>query len=407
MDASISKGTTAYKYAIQIRKPLMKVYFKNLDAIRFIAALLVVLHHAQYFKRDGGHSSWLFLNNMLADTGRVGVNMFFVLSGFLISYLLLKENSQTGSINFKNFYIRRMLRIWPLYLAYGILLTLVTPFAFHVLGITVAHDLNVIITNLIFLILFAVNIQLAFFPYNKGIVEVTWSVCIEEQFYLIWPLLLLAFRKRLKLLFSLMLGIGFLCKALCLLLPHFFDISRDRLFQINYLLLFDKLELFGAGMFAAYLLFNKETYNKFLTLILHKYVQIVMLILMILVVFSIIGIPWISKNYFDHFFHAALFSYLMLMAVAENSILHLEYPLMKTLGKISYGIYLFHPPVCQLLLMLISKFSRNSAPVFTYELLYPILCVVVTCSIAYFSYEIYEKKFLKIKSKYASVQTRI
>lgn len=128
---------------------------------------------------------------------------------------------------------------------------------------------------------------------------------------------------------------------------------------------------------------------------------------MILVVFSIIGIPWISKNYFDHFFHAALFSYLMLMAVAENSILHLEYPLMKTLGKISYGIYLFHPPVCQLLLMLISKFSRNSAPVFTYELLYPILCVVVTCSIAYFSYEIYEKKFLKIKSKYASVQTRI
>lgn len=385
----------------------MKVYFKNLDAIRFIAALLVVLHHAQFYKKESGLSSWTFLNHSFADTGRIGVNLFFVLSGFLISYLLLKENSQTGTISFKNFYIRRMLRIWPLYLAYGITLTALSPYIFQMLGLPAVPDVKIILTNLAFLLLFAVNIQLAFFPYNKGILEITWSVCIEEQFYLLWPLLILLFRKRLKTLFIVMLSIGFLSKTLCLVLPLFFNVTTPELFGINYVLLFDKLELFGMGMFAAYILFNKHLYAGFLNRILNRRTQWIMLILTILVTFSIINIPWLSKNYYDHFIHAILFGYLMLMAVADNSILHLEYPLLKTMGKISYGLYLFHGPICQLLLMVFQKMFKHLQPVITYEIIYPAACVVVSCGVAYLSYELYEKHFLKIKSKYAAIQTRV
>src|SRR6186713_1880658 len=332
----------------------MKVHFKNLDAIRFIAALLVVLHHIQYFKKEAGIASWPYLTYILKDAGRVGVNLFFVLSGFLISYLLMKENSETGNINFKNFYIRRVLRIWPLYLAYGLVLIVFSPFIMHKLGIPVQSDTSTILTNLFFMLLFAVNIQLAFFPYNKGILEITWSVCIEEQFYLIWSLLLILFRKRLKLLFIVMLSIGFLSKTLCLVLPYFFKtLTTPQLFEMNYVLLFDKLELFGMGMFAAYLLFNKETYTQFFNAILKPGIQWSMLILTILVMLSIITIPFVS-NYIN-FIHAILFGYLMLMAVAPNSILQLEYPLLRTLGKVSYGIYLFHAPVCQMLLILFIK----------------------------------------------------
>jgi peptidoglycan/LPS O-acetylase OafA/YrhL len=385
----------------------MKVHFKNLDAIRFIAALLVVLHHMQYFKTSENLSSWTGLSYVLEDAGRVGVNLFFVLSGFLISYLLMKENETTGTINFKHFYIRRMLRIWPLYLLYGVVLIVLSPFIMQKLGIPAASDTHTILTNLLFMVLFAVNIQLAFFPYNKGILEITWSVCIEEQFYLIWPLLLIAFRKRLKTLFIVMLSVGFLSKTLCLVLPLIpsFPYTTPELFGMNYVLLFDKLELFGMGMFAAYLLFNKEKFSGFFEGMFQKPVQWVMLVVTALVMLSVLKIPVLSKYYYDHFIHATLFGYLMLMAVAPNSILQLEYPLLRTLGKVSYGIYLFHAPVCQLLLIVFKKVFGAAQNVLVYELMYPLAGVTATCGIAWLSYELYEKHFLKIKSKYSAIQT--
>lgn len=386
----------------------MKVHFKNLDAIRFIAALLVVMHHMQYFKATDGLSSWPGLSYILEDAGRVGVNLFFVLSGFLISYLLMKENEGTGTINFKHFYIRRMLRIWPLYLAYGVVLIVASPFIMQKLGIPAQSDSHTILTNLLFMVLFAVNIQLAFFPYNKGILEITWSVCIEEQFYLIWPLLLIIFRKKLKLLFVVMLSIGFICKTLCLTLPLIFPafpLTTPELFGINYVLLFDKLELFGMGMFAAYLLFNKQIYTRFFDVILRPAVQWVMLIITVLVMLSILKIPLLSKYYYDHFIHAVLFGYLMLMAVAPNSILQLEYPLLRTLGKISYGIYLFHAPVCQILLIIFKKVFGTAKSIPVYEFLYPLAGITATCAIAWLSYELYEKHFLKIKTRFSAVQT--
>lgn len=385
----------------------MKVYFKNLDAIRFIAALLVILHHGQYFKAEQGVSSWPWMDYILKDTGRMGVNLFFVLSGFLISYLLFKENSEKGHIHFKNFYIRRMLRIWPLYLAYGIGMIVLAPWVFSKLGIDTGIGLETTIVNLVFLLLFAVNVQLAFFPYNKGIVEITWSVCIEEQFYLVWPLLVAAFRNHLKTLFVLMLSIGFLSKLLCLVLPYFFPVTSLQLFGINYVLLFDKLELFGTGMFAAWLLFHKDRFPGFFRVALQPAVQWVMLLVTALVVFSVAQIPVLSRYYFDHFIHAALFGYLMLLAVAPNSILSLEQPIMKQMGKVSYGIYLFHTPVCQLVMIVFLKLFGNVPGIVIWELMYPIACVALTCGIAYLSYECFEKYFLRIKSRYAVVQTRI
>jgi peptidoglycan/LPS O-acetylase OafA/YrhL len=384
----------------------MRVHFKNLDGIRFIASLLVVLHHMQYFKTESGVASWPVLTYMLKDAGRVGVNLFFVLSGFLISYLLMKENSEKGTINFKHFYIRRVLRIWPLYLAYGIVLIVLSPFVMQKLGILNQSGTHAILTNLLFMILFAVNIQLAFFPYNKGILEITWSVCIEEQFYLIWPLLLIIFKKRLKLLFTIMLSVGFLSKTLCLVLPHFFPtLSTGELFRKSYVLLFDKMELFGMGMFAAYLLFNQQLYKRLFDAILKPGIQWFMLIFTMLVMLSIIKIPVLSKIYYDQFIHAILFGYLMLLAVAPNSILHLETPLLRTLGKISYGVYLFHAPICQMLLIFFIKFFGAVKNIPVYEFVYPLTAIITTCIIAYLSYELYEKHFLKLKNRYTTIQT--
>src|ERR1700744_123190 len=104
----------------------MKVYFKNLDGLRFIASFLVLVQHAYGFKKSYSDAS-PFVFSLFEETGRMGVNLFFVLSGFLISYLLLMERDASGTVSYRNFYLRRVLRIWPLYLGYGLFLNFFSP----------------------------------------------------------------------------------------------------------------------------------------------------------------------------------------------------------------------------------------------------------------------------------------
>ena len=105
------------------------VYFPNLNSLRFIAALLVIVHHVEQIRMMFGMEN-SFENKTIELIGRMGVVLFFVLSGFLISYLLLAEKEFTGEINIKNFYIRRVLRIWPLYFFIIILALFIMP-EFH------------------------------------------------------------------------------------------------------------------------------------------------------------------------------------------------------------------------------------------------------------------------------------
>ncbi|MEO6915720.1 MAG: acyltransferase, partial [Chitinophagaceae bacterium] len=92
-----------------------KVYFPNLNAIRFIAAFMVVFHHIEQFKLLYKIPANFNQNSPFYLMGKLGVVLFFVLSGFLITFLLLKEESVTGKISIRDFYIRRVLKIWPLY----------------------------------------------------------------------------------------------------------------------------------------------------------------------------------------------------------------------------------------------------------------------------------------------------
>ena len=90
------------------------VYLPGLNALRFFAAFLVIVTHIELLKGQLGFSnSWKFLEQF--NLGGLGVYFFFVLSGFLITYLLIHEKEKTGTIKIKAFYIRRLLRIWPLY----------------------------------------------------------------------------------------------------------------------------------------------------------------------------------------------------------------------------------------------------------------------------------------------------
>src|SRR5436853_5700667 len=98
-----------------VRQEPAGVYFPGLYGLRFFAAMMVIVSHVELFKDYHGLPNAYASNLAVYELGRMGVTLFFVLSGFLISYLLLAEKQATGTISVGRFYIRRILRIWPLY----------------------------------------------------------------------------------------------------------------------------------------------------------------------------------------------------------------------------------------------------------------------------------------------------
>ncbi len=152
----------------------------SVDGWRAVSIMMVLAAHA------GGTSPYLNTPAMagrfplIFDGGYLGVRFFFVISGFLITYLLIREDERNGKVSLRNFYIRRALRILPVYLAYLAVVAALQFFTeLHQAPITWVGDLT-----------FTTN----FLP--RGIISGhLWSLSVEEQFYLLWPITLLWLNK--------------------------------------------------------------------------------------------------------------------------------------------------------------------------------------------------------------------
>lgn len=154
---------------------------KGLDGVRGISIILVILAHLGVFEV-------LPIEYEFLISGRTGVEIFFVLSGYLITHLLIIECNSNGNINLRNFYVRRILRIMPAYWAFLIFCTL----------ISIAGFIRIDGISLTLAWLHIYN----FIPQDNltGILTHTWSLAVEEHFYLLWPFLLcIALRKSIKL----------------------------------------------------------------------------------------------------------------------------------------------------------------------------------------------------------------
>jgi peptidoglycan/LPS O-acetylase OafA/YrhL len=149
----------------------------QLDALRGIAILLVIAHNATLHY---GTASYL---HPLLDRGWMGVDLFFVLSGFLISGILLDTRESPNY--FKNFYARRVLRIWPLYYCLLAFMFVVLPHLSASQGVAIFAKSSPWWAYPFFL----QNFLLPLSTDASGPLGVTWSLAIEEQFYLVWPIL--------------------------------------------------------------------------------------------------------------------------------------------------------------------------------------------------------------------------
>jgi peptidoglycan/LPS O-acetylase OafA/YrhL len=152
-----------------------------LDGVRGLAILIVMLHHAVLCAPVKAPSGWQKVMSDVAGEGWIGVDLFFVLSGYLITTILLRTREQPKY--YRNFYARRTLRIFPLYYAAVFLTCVVFPFLSH------GNTARLLWSHQLWYWLYIPNV-LVFVQGNwfDSLFDHTWSLAIEEQFYLVWPL---------------------------------------------------------------------------------------------------------------------------------------------------------------------------------------------------------------------------
>ena len=368
----------------------MKIFFPHLNGIRFIAAFLVIAHHIEQVKHILNLDSYWESVPAIKLIGKLGVVLFFVLSGFLITYLLLEEEKTHSKISIAKFYLRRILRIWPLYLIIVFLAFLVWPH-FESLALTHDHSTCVITDLLPKIILFALilpNVALAIYspvPYAAH----TWSIGTEEQFYLIWPLLIRLFKKyKMILMISIIL----------IYITINFILNTDLVWTIGY---GKQIQSFWSmfnidcmaigGVFA--ILFHKKSYLiKLLVSPLVSYLSVITAVLLI-------GFG-VKFGLLHNEIYAIIFGLIILNFTAtDRTIIRLDYPVFNFLGNISYGLYMYHP-ICIMMAIQICKYFGMMSN----WILVP-LTLLLTILLASVSYYTVEKYFLRWKNKFAIVKS--
>jgi peptidoglycan/LPS O-acetylase OafA/YrhL len=394
-----------------------KEYFNGLDSLRFFAALAVFFTHVELIKKFTGFGThWIDpeeritkftvfqsvmskeidpLSPLISYSSALGVVFFFVLSGFLITFLLLKEKEQNNSIAIKKFYLRRALRIWPLYYLIFILGFFVLPYLdfFAVPGQDNFFQQN-FWGNLTLYAFFMPNLAFAIYTTAVPNIGQSWSIGVEEQFYLLWPLLI---RKSKNVIKSILWITGTIIalKGIILLSSPF--VKLDALIVLKKFLAMSKLECLALGGLGAYVLFNNK--EKILRIVYRPISQITsVVILPILIYFT----PTAFEDILHLLFSISFLVIILNVASNEKSILKFENRIFQYLGRISYGFYMFHVMCIVFTIHFLDKYIGldNDISKPQHILLYGI-SFLLTVALSSLSYHIFEKAFIRLKDKYA------
>jgi len=350
-----------------VPESLNKLYFPELDGFRGIAILAVIFSHAVLNKYLGKYA-----------VGNIGVEIFFVLSGFLISTLLLKEKIKNGKVSFKKFYTRRGLRILPVaYLFLGVLIFL-----------NFAFNLKVSFGSLIVSALFIKNL-----PFNyvgNWFNGHFWTLAIEEQFYLIFPFLLIySLKNYFRVLVFLVLFIPVL---------QFVGFHNIGIFYTNYPLhktTFVLITLFGNGTTAILIgsLLSILMFKGLMPVSNTNNYRFLSLVLFIIAMMFRIGFNILPGTYLTSTIFSLVIAFVIFLCITnDNDFLGkiLKSKILIKLGILSYSIYIW-----QQLFMYQQPWGNSFKYSDSLFLNIPVLFIV-----AYISYHFYEVRFLKLKNKF-------
>jgi peptidoglycan/LPS O-acetylase OafA/YrhL len=374
-------------------EPENKRFYPALNGLRGFAVLLVFFEH--YFPWAPVWMQW----------GWTGVDFFFVLSGFLITGILY--DTRHAENRFRNFYVRRTLRIFPLYYAILILVAISIPI-FHWIWKPQWFLWPIYLGN--FGIFRATRDSMTLlnsgvFPGFRLHFGHFWTLCVEEQFYLVWPMAVYLIRDRIRLR---NLCLAIICAAPLLRTVCYFALPRT-LLQMDFLYVFTPLRvdaLLIGGLIALCLrgperarivrLAHPLFWSLLVAIALGQTASLVFRGHLLASNFHAPGIETFGYSFIDVFAATVI-----LLALDEKTFLFRLFNRvwLRRLGEISYGFYIFHQLFYDVY-FLIPKliFGNNVAHI---DLLHALTSLICTPIIAYVSYRLFESKFLVLKNRFA------
>ncbi|MCX6182862.1 MAG: acyltransferase [Bacteroidetes bacterium] len=367
-----------------------KLYFENLDGLRFLCFLSVFFYHSFYteFTDIKSTSAYQFVKINLVGNGNLGVNFFFVLSGFLITYLLIEEKTINTNINLKNFWLRRILRIWPLYFFCVFFGFVVFPLLKQSFGQTPNEN-----ASLLSFLTFTNNLDFIYNgPPDASVLGVLWSVAIEEQFYLVWPIILFLLPvRKYWIAFAVIIVGSFVFRA------NFDDPEIHEKHTISC------IADMAMGSLGAWLIWMSARFR-------HLIENLSKLQIAVIYIFFFMAFFFREQlfyaNYgmriFERFFISiGILLIILEQCYAKNSFFKLsKFKFISGLGKITYGLYCLHFIAILITLVITRKLGLNSS-VWEVLILETSIALVITIIISSLSFKYFEKPFLKLKEKFA------
>lgn len=366
----------ALSFKTEYQDFINRKYFGSLNGIRAISAIVVIQIHSLL--------EWPSSFPKIFNQGYLGVDTFFAISGFLIVTLLMRERAKFTSIDLKAFYVRRTLRIFPIYYAViflGFLLYFaISPWKPN--GLAFYKDTFPVLLS------YTQNI----FIVNLGMYFHCWSLAMEEQFYLVWP--------AIEKYFNIYLRWAALLSVLFVSQLFNFGYFKDWLIDIYgneeaylmpmYLITFTPIIL---GVALAYTLNNRTGYAVFRFLFGSRASAIV-LFLILLTIREIDSGQGLARL----LAHITIVLMIGSLVVRED---HFCSALLKNkvlfyLGSISYGLYLYHVFVMFILAGVFSKLGYTLSPIMTF-----IITLSLTFIAAHYSYQYFERPIMKLKKNFS------
>jgi len=367
-----------------------KLFFPNLDGWRFASFLAVFLVHCFHTDYEYQRQSFTYdlFRNHLFKNGDLGVYFFFVLSGFLITYLLLSEQRLKGKIHIGAFYIRRALRIWPLYFFCLFFGFVIFPWLKKMFG-----EVPTETANPLFYITFLSNFDIIRNgPPDASVLSVLWSVAVEEQFYLAWPLLLFFIPKKYyPLVFLSIIGGSVLYRSFHLTYP---TVELDTFCVISDM---------AIGGLAAWLMLNSPVFVRWIKNLRREVLYLLYLASVIVFLFRHEIFTGDFMVTIERLIVAGLFGLIILeQNFCDHSFFKMKnFKLATRLGKYAYGLYCLHfiAILIQIKIGLYFGFTSQGWILF----FGPLLAFALSVAIALASYHLYEERFLKLKDKFAFI----
>ncbi len=371
-----------------------RLYFPELDGLRFVAFLMVFFFHGGWPEGMVRTLVGQTAARALRENGGYGVQLFFILSGYLITTLLLREEARYGQIQLKAFWIRRVLRIWPLYYLLIVIGFFVLPGLDGQLG--TSHHREMLQAHFLPFLAFLGNWSMALIRPAPDWLSVLWSVCVEEQFYLIVPLFVAIVTPRLRIPIVASMIVGSVAyRGWCA--------SR---FESQLMIVFNTFAQFDtllSGVLLAMVLGSNRD-RPVLTRWLRWLQWPIYAIFGWLLTWPRLGQGTPIHRTFDFVWIWLCGVGIVMVAVWGRGWLQraLAYSRLVWLGKISYGLYMYH----EVAIWARDRLDSRMGWFPNKEYLLPIAALALTITLAAGSYHGFERRFLRLKRAWTRVPSR-